>query len=141
MYDLAIPEYEKYLGEFQDYTGRASAMYRLADCYAKLGQEMPALNTYRLLIDELRQGEFVGSAAFRLATHDFERRNYQEAASLFDKACDNAKSPEIKVTARYYQAKCLELLNQKAEAKAAYEEVLRTTGNNPYHDAASLSLA
>ncbi|MEA3164806.1 MAG: Outer rane lipoprotein, partial [Verrucomicrobiota bacterium] len=44
LYDLAVPEYEKYLGQFPGDSGRPSAMYRLADCYAKLGQEEPALN-------------------------------------------------------------------------------------------------
>jgi TolA-binding protein len=142
MYDLAIPEYEKYLGQFEGDADRASAMYRLAECYAKLGQEVPALNTYRLLIDEVGQGEFVGSAAFRLATRAFDRRDYQEAAPLFAKACDNAKPPEVKLTARYYQAKCLELMGRKAEAQAVYEDVVRSNNDkNPYRDAANLSLA
>lgn len=142
MYDLAIPEYEKYLGEFEGDADRASAMYRLAECYAKLGQEVPALNTYRLLIDEVGQGEFVGSAAFRLATRAFDRGDYLEAAPLFGKAYDNAKAPEIKVTARYYQAKCLELTGRKADARAVYEDVVRSNNDkNPYRDAANLSLA
>ena len=51
LYDLAVPEYEKYLGQFPTDPGRASAMYRLADCYANLGQEEPALNTYRMLVE------------------------------------------------------------------------------------------
>jgi TolA-binding protein len=33
LYDLAVPEYEKYLGQFPNDSARASAMYRLADCY------------------------------------------------------------------------------------------------------------
>ena len=53
LFDLAVPEYEKYLGQFPSDSGRPSAMYRLADCYANLGQEQPALNTYRLLVDEV----------------------------------------------------------------------------------------
>jgi TolA-binding protein len=142
MYDLAIPEYEKYLGQFEGDADRASAMYRLAECYAKLGQEVPALNTYRLLIDEVGQGEFVGSAAFRLATRAFDRRDYQEAAPLFAKAYDNAKLPEVKITARYYQAKCLELMGRKADAQTVYEDVVRSNNDkNPYRDAANLSLA
>src|SRR5205823_1600948 len=56
LYDLAVAEYEKYLGQFPNDSGRPSAMYRLADCYANLGQEQPALNTYRMLIDEVGTG-------------------------------------------------------------------------------------
>ncbi len=141
LYDLAVPEYEKYLGQFAFDEGRASAMYRLAECYAKLGQDGPAFNTYRLLLSEVNAGEFVGSAAFRLATREFDRKNYGEAGSLFARAYDNAKSPEVRLTARYYQAKCLELTGRKGEARIAYEDVLRVPDKNPYRDAAGLSLA
>jgi TolA-binding protein len=141
LYDLAVPEYEKYLGQFPNDSARASAMYRLADCYALLGQEQPALNTYRMLIEEKGTGEYVGSAAFRLASHEFDKKNFQEAASLYEKAFTNARTPEVKLTARYYQAKCLELNSRKSEAKSAYEDVAKTPGKNPYRDAARLSLA
>jgi TolA-binding protein len=141
LYDLAVPEYEKYLGEFLTDAGRPSAMFRLADCYANLGQEEPALNTYRMLIDEVGTGEFVGSAAFRLASREFDKKNFRDAAQLYEKAYQNAKSPEIKLTARYYQAKCLELSGKKADAASAYDDVAKFAGKNPYRDAARLSLA
>ena len=141
LYDLAVPEYEKYLGQFLTDPGRPSAMYRLADCYANLGQEEPALNTYRMLVNEIGTGEFVGSAAFRLASREFDKKSFQNAAPLYEKAYVNAKSPEVKLTARYYQAKCLELTNKKSEAAIAYQDVIKVPGKNPYRDAARLSLA
>jgi TolA-binding protein len=141
LYDLAVPEYEKYLNQFDTDSSRPSALYRLADCYANLGQEQPALNTYRMLIDEVGTGEFVGSAAFRLGSREFDKKNFRDAAPLYEKAYLNAKSPEIKLTARYYQAKCLELIGKKADAAVAYTEVANFAGKNPYHDAARLSLA
>ena len=85
LYDLAVPEYEKYLGQFHGDSGRPSAMYRLADCYAKLGQEEPALNTYRLLVDEVGTGEFVGSAAFRLGSRAFDKKELSEKRLRFMK--------------------------------------------------------
>ena len=141
LYDLAVPEYEKYLGQYPSDSARPSAMYRLADCYSKLGQDVPAICTYRMLISEIGTGEFVGSAAFRLASRAFDQKEFQTAAPLYAKAYDNAKSAEIKITARYYQGKCLELTNKRSEAKTAYEEVARTKENNPYRDAARLSVA
>src|ERR1700736_611014 len=141
LYDLAVPEYEKYLSQYLSDSGRPSAMYRLADCYALLGQEQPALNTYRRLIDEVGTGEFVGSAAFRLGSREFDKKNFQGAAPLYDKAYVNAKSPEVKLTARYYEAKCLELTGKKTDAATAYEDVAKFVGKNPYRDAARLSLA
>ena len=141
LYDLAAPEYEKYLGQYPNDSGRASAMYRLADCYGLLGQQEPALNTYRMLIEDIGSGEYVGSAAFRLASHEFDKRNFSDAATLYEKAFTNARTPEVKLTARYYQAKCLELSGKKSDAKTAYQDVAKTPGKNPYRDAARLSLA
>ena len=60
---------------------------------------------------------------------------------MYEKAYVNAKSPEIKLTARYYQAKCLELTGKKADAGIAYADVAKYAGKNPYRDAARLSLA
>ncbi len=141
LYDLAAPEYEKYVSQYLGDPGRPSAMYRLADCYALLGQEPLAINTYRRLIDEVGTGEFVGSAAFRLGSWEFDKKDFRDAAPLYDKAYVNAKSPEIKITARYYEAKCLELTGKKADAAAAYGDVVNFAGKNPYRDAARLSLA
>jgi TolA-binding protein len=141
LYDLAVPEYEKYLGQFLTDSGRSSAMYRLADCYANLGQDQSALFTYRTLVNEGGSGEFVGSAAFRLGSREFDKKNFQEAAPLYEKAYLFAKSPEVKLTARYYQAKCLELTGKKADASVAYQDVAKFAGKNPYRDAARLSLA
>jgi TolA-binding protein len=141
LYDLAAPEYEKYLGRYQDDSGRAAAMYRLADCYTKLGQDSPAINTYRMLLSEIQTGEFVGSAAFRLASRAFDQKDYGSAANLYEKAYNNSKSSEIKITALYYQAKSLELMNRKNEARPIYDEVAKTGENNPFRDAARLSVA
>jgi len=93
-----------------------------------------------MLISEIGTGEFVGSAAFRLASRLLTKRNPNRRFA-YAKSYENAKSPEIKITARYYQGKCLELTNKKTDAKAAYDEVARTKENNPYRDAARLSVA
>jgi TolA-binding protein len=141
LYDLAAPEYEEFLGRYQEDSGRAAAMYRLADCYSKMGQESPALTTYKMLISEVQSGEFVGSAAFRLASRAFDQKDYGSAANLYEKAVDNSKSSEVRITALYYQAKSLELMNRKSEARPIYEEVAKTGENNPFRDAARLSVA
>src|SRR3984893_13260101 len=74
LYDLAVPEYEKYLSQFLSDPGRPSAMYRLGDCYGNLGQGKSALDAYRMMVEEGGTGEFVGSAAFRLGSREFDKR-------------------------------------------------------------------
>src|SRR6202022_2439602 len=82
-----------------------------------------------------------GSGSVRLASREFDKKSFQDAAPLYEKAYVNAKSPEVKLTARYYQAKCLELTNKKSEAAITYQDVIKVPGKNPYRDAARLSLA
>src|SRR5260370_28056368 len=113
-------------------------MYRLADCYSKLGQESPAVNSYRMLITEIQSGEFVGSAAFRLASRAFDQKDYGSAANFYEKAHDNSKSAEIKITALYYQAKSLELMNRKGDAPPTYEEITKNGDKHPLPHAAPL---
>ncbi|MBV8969909.1 MAG: tetratricopeptide repeat protein, partial [Verrucomicrobia bacterium] len=141
LYDLAAGEYEKFVGQYRDNPERPAALYRLADCYTRLGQDLAAVNAYRSLLLEGGGGEYVGNAAFRLASRAFDQHSYADAATMYEKAADNAKSPEVKLTARYYQAKCLEFLNRKPDAKTVYQSVAAVKDNNPYRDAARLSLA
>ena len=42
MYDLAVPEYEKYLGQYPGVPGRASAYFYLAECYRALNRSAAA---------------------------------------------------------------------------------------------------
>src|SRR5258708_30343954 len=94
-----------------------------------------------MVISDIGTGEFVGSAALRRAPRVFAKKEFQTAAPLYAKAYDNAKSAEIKITARYYQGRCLELTNKRSEAKTAHQEGARTNENNPYPDAPRLSVS
>lgn len=141
MYDLAIPEYEKFLIAEPNAEGRDGALFRLGESHRSLGNENAARTAYQRLLSEFREGEFVGAGAYRLGQIYFATGNFPGAASMFRKAVEHSTESEVKITAKFYEAGSLEKLGRTAETAKAYSELLEMEGDNPYVDTARFHLA
>jgi TolA-binding protein len=137
----AAAEYERYLGQFPDGTHRQAALWWLGECYRLLKRPAAARSSYQNLVVAFQEGEFVGPAALRLASMDYEDKDYTTALPLFRKSAGLAKNDEVRLISRYYEAVCLEQLNRRDETREVYEEILGVTKDNPYRDDARLALA
>ncbi|PYL42199.1 MAG: hypothetical protein DME29_09505, partial [Verrucomicrobia bacterium] len=137
MYDLAIPEYEKYLSDYRSGSGRANAYFGLGESYRLLGKNGSARTNFQKLLDEFGDSEFAGPAAYALAVLAFSQKDFTAAQPLFHKAAANSKDASVALSAKYFEARCLEsskraddalmLYLQVAEAKSQYREDARTT--------------
>jgi TolA-binding protein len=137
MYDLAIPEYEKYLSDYGSGSGRANAYFGLGESYRLLGKNGSARTNFQKLLDEFGDSEFAGPAAYALAVLAFSQKDFTAAQPLFHKAAANSKDASVALSAKYFEARCLEsskraddalmLYLQVAEAKSQYREDARTT--------------
>ncbi len=137
MYDLAIPEYEKYLSDYRSGSGRANAYFGLGESYRLLGKNGFARTNFQKLLDEFGDSEFAGPAAYALAVLAFSQKDFTAAQPLFHKAAANSKDASVALSAKYFEARCLEsskraddalmLYLQVAEAKSQYREDARTT--------------
>src|SRR5438105_9070561 len=137
MYDLAIPEYEKYLTDYAGGSGRANAYFGLGESYRLLGKNGSARTNFQKLLDEFGDSEFAGPAAYALAVLAFSQKDFTAAQPLFHKAAANSKDASVALSAKYFEARCLEsskraddalmLYLQVAEAKSQYREDARTT--------------
>jgi len=141
MYDYAVMEYEKFLVSYSDAPGRDTALFRVAECHRMLGNDAAARAAYEKLAMEFRQGEFAGAGAYRLGEYLYAEKNYDAALRQFDLAAQNAAGDEIRLTAKYNSARCLEKLNRPKEAAAIYNELVAVEENNPYRDLARLARA
>lgn len=140
IYDMAIPEYERFLiGNVRE--GRDAALFRLAECHRNLGNGAAARAGYEKLVFEFTSGEFAGAGAYRLGEVLFAERIYDAAVLQFGTAAREAKDPEVRLTARYFAARSLDYLKRNSEAVAAYREVAEAEGKNPYRDHARFALA
>lgn len=141
-YDLAIPEYEKYLvSTTSSAPGRPQALFRLAESHRFMGRDDAARAGYERLLAEVPSGEFVGAGAYRLAEVLYAERRLDAALGAYQKAFANSKDADVQLTARFYEARCLDGLKKPAEAEAIYREVAAKAENNPYRDYARLALA
>jgi len=140
-YDMAAPEYERYLGQYPNAAGRATAYFRLGECYRHIGNLNAAKNSYESLLQQFGSGDFIGPAAFRLADLYYQEKQYRDSLVLYRKASVRLKEPAVANAAKFFSARCLEALGQKLEARATYEELVSAPKDNPFYDASRLSLA
>ena len=137
MYDLAIPEYEKYLSDYDSGSGRANAYFGLGESYRLLGKNGSARTNFQKVLDNFGESEFAGPAAYALAVLAFSQKDFSAAQPLFHKAAAKSKDGSVALSAKYFEARCLEstkraddalaLYLQVAEAKRQYREDARTT--------------
>lgn len=141
LYELAAPEYERYLGIYGNGADRQTALFRLGECYSKMGNLNSAKNSYTMLLASFTAGDFIGPAAYRLADLFFQEKDYDDALPYFRQASVREKDPAVANAAKFYEARCLENLHHPNEACDIYQTLLVDKANNPFVDVSRFSLA
>jgi len=136
------PEYERYLEQFRTAPAldRQGAYYRLAECYRQTGAVNNAKANYEAILANFSGGEFMGYAAYRLATIYYEEKNYANALQAYRRASQRLTQPTLIYASRFFVGRCLEAAGQKAEARQQYEELTTIVEGNPFRDASRLSV-
>ncbi|HYY14182.1 MAG TPA: tetratricopeptide repeat protein [Chthoniobacterales bacterium] len=141
LYDLAIPEYQKYLDEYSTGPGRANAYFSLGECYRNLNRPSNARTSFQNVLNDYPESEFAGPAAYALAEMAFSQKDYSTALPLFHRSAAKSKAPAVVLSARYFEARCLEALERKDEAYDIYQQVADVTPPNPYREDARRTAA
>ncbi len=134
MYDLAIPEYQKYLDDNPGASGRPNALFSLGECYRNLNKSSSARANFQKVLNEYGESEFAGPAAYALAEMAFTQKNYAEALPLFHRSAAKSKDAAVALSAHYFEARCLEALDKKDEALDIYQQVAEAKNPNPYRE-------
>ena len=93
------------------------------------------------MLSEFPESEFAGPAAYALAGMAFTEKNYNGALPLFHRAAAKSKEPAVALSAKYFEARCLETVGRKDEARDIYLEVIDGKNPNAYRDDARLTVA
>jgi TolA-binding protein len=134
LYDLAIPEYQKYLDDYPGASGRANAYFSLGECYRNLNKLGIARTNFQRVLNDYGESEFAGPAAYALAEMAFTQKNYADALPLFHRSATKSKEPAVALSAHYFEARCLEALDHKDEACDIYQQVADAKNPNPYRE-------
>src|SRR5881409_2809456 len=141
LYDLAIPEYQKYLDDYPGRAGRANAYFSLAECNRNLDRLSSARTNFQKVLNDYGDSEFAGPAAYALAETAFTQKAYAAALPLFHRSAAKSKESAVALSARYFEARCLEVLGRKEEASDIYLEVAESGNPNPYREDARWTAA
>ena len=143
MVDMAAPEYEKYLSLYPNspLLDRESALFRLGECYRKIGNVNAARNAYETLLLNFAIGQFVGPAAYRLADMCYAEKDYEGALNYYRKASVRLADPTVALAAKFYSARCLEAMNLPSEARITYQDIVDAPAPNPYRELSRLAMA
>ncbi|HEY5037076.1 MAG TPA: tetratricopeptide repeat protein, partial [Chthoniobacterales bacterium] len=140
LYDLAVPEYEKFLGLYPSSPARAAAYFYLGESYRALGRTTAAQTSFQSVVTDFPESDLAGPAAYGLAEILFKNKDYAGARPLFHSAAAKVKASALALSARYFEARCLENLDRKDEARDIYEEVVDVPDPNPYRDDSLLAI-
>ena len=137
----AAAEYERYLDQFPRAPAldRQAAYYRLGECYRLTGATNNAKANYEALLANFSGGEFLGYAAYRLASMQYEEKNYRDALQSYRRASVRLTQPVLMYASRFFVGRCLEATSQRPEARQQYEDLSKVVENNPFRDASRLS--
>src|SRR5437867_11877598 len=141
LYDLAVPEYQKYLEDYPGRPGRANAYFSLGECYRNLNRVSSARTNFQKVLNDYGDSEFAGPAAYALAEMAFTDKDYATALPLFHRSAAKSKEPAVALSARYFEARCLEALGRKDEAADIYAQVAEAGNPNPYREDARVTAA
>ncbi|MEQ1858827.1 MAG: tetratricopeptide repeat protein [Chthoniobacteraceae bacterium] len=141
MFEMASPEYEKYLGLYPNAPEREIVLFRLGESYRRNGSYNAARTTYLALLDQFGAGDFVGPASYRLAELYYTEKNYAAALPYYRRAGVRLKDKKLANAAKFFTARCLEATGQKMDARMTYEELVSNPIENPFIDNSRLSFA
>ncbi len=141
MFDMAAPEYEKYLGLYPNAMDRQTVLFRLGESYRRAGSYNAARTSYLTLLDQFSGGEFAGSASYRLGELYYADRNYSAALPYYRRASVRLPDKKLASAAKFFTGRCLEATGQKMDARMVYEDLVATPTDNPFIDNSRLSFA
>jgi TolA-binding protein len=141
LYDLAAPEYQKYLDNYPGRSGRANAYFSLGECYRNLNRVSSARTNLQKVLNDYGDSEFAGPAAYALAEMAFAEKDYAAARPLFHRSAAKSKEQTVSLSAGYFEARCLEATGHKEEAADIYVGVADAGNPNPYREDARWTAA
>ena len=125
------------MSDYPGASGRGNAYFGLGESYRQLGKNGSARTNFQKVLEDFGDSEFAGPAAYALAVLAFSQKDFNTAQPLFHKAAAKSKDASVALSAKYFEARCLEntkraddalmLYLEVAEAKSQYREDARAT--------------
>jgi len=140
LYDLSVPEYEKFLGLYPNSADCATALFYMGQAYRALSRSAAARTSFQSVLRDFPTSELEGPASYGLAEIFFDEKDFSSALPFFHRAAAKVKASALALSARYFEGRCLENLDRKDEARDVYQQVIAVKNPNPYRDDSRLAV-
>ena len=142
IYNRAIEVLTGYLGQFQSHPNAEAALWYLGESYAAVGKPDNARKCYRDIVKRGGKSPFVMVAANRLAVEHYKKKEFAQAAPLYEQMADAATSPGDRLKGRYFAAVAYDQVKDgNAKAAGNYRQLLADPEkDNPFRSASQLAL-
>lgn len=141
MHDMAVREYLVLVRDFPQFDKLDTVLFRIAECYRRLGERAGAERFYRRVMTEFPTSPYRFRAELRRAELFADGGQRADAVSLF-RALLAANPPEdIRAPAQFYLGQSLEEMGAAADAQDAFRAVIRDAPGSPFVSYACLALA
>src|SRR5437867_11136173 len=94
----------------------ANPYFSLGECYRNLHRDSNARTNLQKVLNDYGDSEFAGPAAYALAEMAFADKDYAAALPLFHRSAGKSTEPTVALSARYFEARCLEATARKEGA-------------------------
>ena len=135
-YPEAIQAYSRIGGE----DGNDYAMYQVGQAYYNAGESFEAITTFRRLLNDFPESDWVQEAQYNLGYLYFQNQNYDEAISSYQKIISNYPRDPLAAKAQYGIGDALYNSEKHEEAIEAYKTVLERYPNSPFSSDAAASI-
>ena len=139
-WSIASQSFGQYLQNYPSGRHVATALFRIGECYMKQDQVKVAETYYEEVVNRYPNSEGAPSAAYRLGAMRFNARDFDQSARMFALCETKTTLPQVRLAAGFNKARAYQMLGDTKRQIAALNAVLTVKVDNPYREAALLSL-
>ncbi|MEK0447549.1 MAG: hypothetical protein RLZZ399_2870 [Verrucomicrobiota bacterium] len=133
-WDGAILEYQRFIEQFVNSPKVGTAFFRLAEAHLAKGNINSARLFYNKQLSLKNPGPFAGLAAYKLGDFEFKDKDYAQSLVHYKKSAELLQEPEIRRSAQFYHAVCLQRLGKKGDARAFFQPLADAVDDHPYRE-------
>jgi TolA-binding protein len=137
---MAAKSFGQYLQTYPSGRHVPISLFRIGECYMKQDQLKVAETYYEEVVNRYPNSEGAPSAAYRLGAVRFNARQYDESARMFALCETKTTLPQVRLAAGFNKARAYQMLGDTKRQIAALNAVATVKTDNPYREAALLSL-
>ncbi len=119
--ESACVEYSRFLSKWPEHEKVPQALFRLGECYFRLGQHEDALGAYRQVTSKHADHPLAESAAVRAGWSCYQLKQYKEAVDWLEKLLNSGSKSEAALLGRYYLGRSQQAMGDSSKAVETFQ--------------------